>query len=378
MPGEKRLLMVAGTPIIAGGERNLLDLTIYALQRGFEVGLVAPGEGKLPGRIRSLGCPVWDVSMPKVLNPRSVWKIRKIVKAEGFEIVHAHGHLAGLYARSAALGLQGARSVYTLHGIHYPHYQSALKRSAFIFGERALKRSTDRFICVCRDDLETGRSIRIIDPERTDVIYNGIDPDAVTDPHEAALMRKKYDRGGGIVLHAGRFMPQKDHHTLIEAIPLMLEESPRTVFLLAGSGRLLQREKEHALHLGIPEESLVFLGESGEVDSLLAMCDIFVLPSLWEGFPYVILEAMRAAKPVVVTDRGGTPEAVVNGDNGLIIKPGDPRSLAIAVNKLLQDPHEAAAMGRRGRERLHDFSLESMAVKTLEVYEHALHSNLGT
>ncbi|MBN2025471.1 MAG: glycosyltransferase family 4 protein [Actinobacteria bacterium] len=374
MPGEKRLLMVAGTPILAGGERNLLDLTTYVLDRGFEVGLIAPGEGELPRRIRSLGCPVWEASMPKMLNPRSVWKIRKVVKEEGFEIVHAHGHLAGLYARTAALGLHDARSVYTLHGIHYPHYHSVLKRTAFIIGERVLKRSTDHFICVCKSDLETGRSLRIIDPESTDVIYNGIDPDAGVDAYKAAELRNRYNRGGGIVLHAGRFMPQKDHYTLIASIPQVLEESPRTVFLLAGSGRLLQREKEHAVNLGIPGESLVFLGESGEVDNLLAICDIFVLPSLWEGFPYVILEAMRAAKPVVVTDSGGTPEAVVHGDTGFVIKPGDPGSLAIAVKDLLRNPEEAAAMGRRGRERLKDFSLESMARKTLEVYDRVLYS----
>ena len=121
--------------------------------------------------------------MPKLPDPRSIFKIRKILEAEDFDIVHAHGHLAGLYARVAALGLRDTRTVYTLHGIHYPHYRNPLKRTAFVMGERILKRSTDRFICVCRSDLETGRAIRIVDPDRTDVIYNGIDPDAVFLPH---------------------------------------------------------------------------------------------------------------------------------------------------------------------------------------------------
>jgi len=378
MAGANRLLMVAGTSIIAGGERNLLDLTAYALKKGYKVSLLAPGEGALPERMRSLGCRVWSVSMPKLPHPRTIFKIRRILETEGFDIVHAHGHLAGLYARVAARGLRDTRTVYTLHGIHYPHYRNPLKRTAFVTGERMLKRSTDRFICVCKSDLETGLALRIVDPARSDVIYNGIAPVPSTDPERSARLRDLYDRGGGIVLHAGRFMPQKDHHTLIEAVPLVLKNRPLASFILAGSGRLLSREKEHAASLGIPGESLAFLGESHEIDNLLAACDVFVLPSLWEGFSYVILEAMRAAKPVVATDRGGTPEAVVNGDNGLIIKPGDPRSLATAINKLLQDPHEAAAMGRRGRERLHDFSLESMAVKTLEVYEHALNSKPGT
>ncbi len=364
----KSVLMVAGTPILAGGERNLLDLASYALDEGFEVGLVAPGEGELPRRMRSLGCPVWSASMPEIPNPASLHAIRRILKTEGFAIVHAHGHRAGLYARAAACALRDVRTVYTLHGIHYPHYRNPFRKMAFIAGERLLKPSTDSYICVCRSDLESARTLRIVAPRRTEVIYNGIDPYAGADLERAARLRSLYDRGGGIVLHVGRFMPQKDHHTLIASVPLVLEEFPRAVFLLAGSGRLLQREKEHAARLGIPGESLVFLGESGEVDNLLAACDIFVLPSLWEGFPYVILEAMRAAKPVIATDAGGGPEAISDEENGILIRPCDAPGLARAVMRLLGDPEEAETMGRLGRERLHGFSLEGMARRTLEIY----------
>lgn len=366
------VLMVAGTPILAGGERNLLDLATYARDRGFTVGLVAPGEGRLPQRMRALGCPIWDVTMTKAPSPVSIIKLRKIIVREGFTTIHAHGHLAGLYARSAAAGLKDVRTIYTLHGIHYPHYGNPLKRAAYTTGDKALKRFTGHFICVCRYDLETGTRLGIVDPDRTSVIQNGIGPLPELDPSRVAGLRQRYDRGGGIILHAGRFRPEKDHHTLIEAVPLVLEKHPDAVFLLAGSGKLLEREKEHAAGLGEVAGSIHFLGESSEVDMLMQACDLMVLPSLWEGFPYVVLEAMRAAKPVVATDSGGTSEAVEHGKTGLLIKPGDPRTLAAAICRLLADPREAAAMGRRGRDRLEDFSLESMARQTLGLYTEAI------
>jgi glycosyltransferase involved in cell wall biosynthesis len=253
--------------------------------------------------------------------------------------------------------------------VHYPHYRNPLKSKAFIAGERRLKSSTDRFICVCRYDFDTAKELRIIEPDLTSVIYNGVRTVSYADQDRAAELRKLHDRGGGIVLHAGRFMPQKDHYTLIEALPPVLKEHPDTTFLLAGSGRLLDRERSHAAGLGIPPESLVFLGESTEMEELLAACDFMVLTSLWEGFPYVVLEAMREGKAVVSTRVGGVPEAVTDGENGLLVEAKSPGAFAKAVNHLLNHPEEMAGMGQQGLEKVKDFSLESMAHKTLELYE---------
>jgi glycosyltransferase involved in cell wall biosynthesis len=376
MANDKSILMVAGTPVLAGGEQNLLDLTVAAQNDGYKVGLVSPPEGALANTgntvalmAYSLACKVLYAPMPKLPHPGSVRRIRAVLEEEGYGIVHAHGHLAGMYARLAARSLDKPRTVYTLHGVHYPHYRNPLKSKAFIAGERMLKSSTDRFICVCRHDLDTARELGIIEPDRTTVIYNGVRTSSPADQDRAADLRKLYDRGGGIVLHAGRFMPQKDHHTLIEALPLVLEEHPETTFLLAGSGRLLDKEKAHAARLDIPEDALVFLGESREMDQLMAACDFLVLSSLWEGFPYVVLEAMREGKAMVSTRVGGVPEAVDDGENGLLVESGSPDAFAKAVNHLLDHPEKTAAMGQQGLERVKDFSLESMAHKTLEIYE---------
>lgn len=372
--GEKSVVMVAGTSALAGGERNLLDLAEAARDDGWWVGLIAPGEGKLTREARALGLPVWQAPMPRFPNPLSLLKIRRILRREAFRIVHAHGHFAGLHARLAALGLGGVRTVYTLHGIHYPHYRNQLKARAFILGERALKHFTDLFICVCDHDVRLGTELGIIDPARTAMIHNGVklEVEVEVDASRVADLHARYDRGGGLVLHVGRFMYQKDHHTLIEAVPLVLGAHPDVIFLLAGGGELMEREKRFAESLGIPAESLVFLGETDAVDELLAACDFLVLPSLWEGFPYIVLESMRAGRAVIATATGGTPEAVVHGENGLLIGTRDPGALAAAVNRFLDHPEEAAAMGRRGRELVRRFDLEATTKQTLEAYARLL------
>lgn len=364
----RSVLMVAGTPTLAGGERNLLDLAEAARQAGWKVGAAVPGEGKLAGRLRALGLPVWQVPMPRIPHPLSLRRIRNVLKQGAFHIVHAHGHFAGLHARLAALGCQGLKTVYTLHGIHYPHYPSRLKREAFIIGERILKPFTDLFICVCKHDVEAGTRLGIIDPRKTVMIPNGVRLEVEVDASRIRELRFLYDRGGGLVLHVGRFMYQKDHHTLIESVPAVLRVHPRVTFILAGGGELMEREKRHAESLGIPRDALVFLGESDEVDELIAACDFLVLPSLWEGLPYVVLEAMRSGKAVIATGTGGTPEVVLHGKNGLIIEPRNAKALATAVNRLLDHPHEAAAMGRRGRELVKRFELGKTTRQALEAY----------
>jgi len=368
MKAEKSVLMVAGTPTLTGGERNLLDLAEAARGEGWRVGLIVPGEGKLTREARALGLPVWHAAMPRVPDPLSLARMRRICRREGFSIVHAHGHFAGLHARLAALGCRGVRTAYTLHGIHYTHYRNRAKAKAFIWGERVLKPFTDLFICVCERDVETGARLGIIDPARTAMIHNGVRVEVEVDAARVAELRSTFDRGGGLVLHVGRFMYQKDHHTLIEAVPAVLCAHPRATFLLAGGGELMEREKRHAEDLGIPDEALVFLGESEEVDELMAACDFLVLPSLWEGLPYVALEAMRAGKAVIATGTGGTPEAVLHGENGLIIEPRDAGALAAAVIHLLDRPEEAAAMGRRGRELVKRFDLRETTARTLASY----------
>lgn len=195
--------------------------------------------------------------------------------------------------------------------------------------------------------------------EKIVTIPNGIDLSAATSQlgeQGRARLREELGLGDGdhIVAVVARLHPQKGHRYLIEALPSILERVPNAVFLFAGDGPLreeLEREVERA-QVG---HAVRMLGARNDVPDLLAISSLFVLPSLWEGMPNAVMEAMAAGLPVVATGVDGTPEVVVHGETGLLVPAKDPESLASAIVALLLDEEKRRAFGVAGRERISQF-----------------------
>jgi glycosyltransferase involved in cell wall biosynthesis len=152
----------------------------------------------------------------------------------------------------------------------------------------------------------------------------------------------------------------KGHVTLIKSIPLILESYPNAKFVLVGEGGQRLHIESLCRELGV-SESVTFAGQVLDVRSYLERFDVFVLTSFAEGASNALLEAMATGLPVVVTEVGGNKEAVIDGQNGLLVPPGDPAALAGAILGLLKNPEMARQMGRCGRARIEqEFSLTSM------------------
>jgi glycosyltransferase involved in cell wall biosynthesis len=159
-----------------------------------------------------------------------------------------------------------------------------------------------------------------------------------------------------------------DHQKGIDQLLAAIPEVPAATFCVAGEGDLRSTLEELAERLGISDR-VVFLGHRTDIPRLLIGCDLFVLPSRYEGFPLSVLEAMAAAKPVVATAVGGTPEAVVDGATGYLTTPGDPAGLAACIRLALSDPPRAREMGLRGRERVHElYSAPAMVAAYTRLY----------
>ena len=168
-----------------------------------------------------------------------------------------------------------------------------------------------------------------------------------------------------IVFTPARLHSQKGHMYLLEAAALV----PDALFVLAGDGPERDRLEAFARRLGI-EGRVRFLGHRRDIPQLLASCDLFVLPSLYEGLPVTVLEAMAAGKPVVATDIGGTDEAVMHGATGLLVPPGSPVDLATAIRTLLSDQRLAARLAEAGRAwAVQEFSSASMVRGVTRVYD---------
>jgi glycosyltransferase involved in cell wall biosynthesis len=201
------------------------------------------------------------------------------------------------------------------------------------------------------------------------VVHNGIRQapfERAADP--AIRVSLAVDPTTPLVLTPARLHMQKGHEYLINAIPSI----PKAVFVFAGDGPEKSALEALADRLRV-RSRIRFLGERNDVPDLLASCDLFVLPSLYEGLPISVLEAMAASKPVIATRTGGTDEAVVHQETGLLVAPRNAHELATAVRALLDDPSLASRLATAGRERaISKFSSKAMAEGVTRVYDDLL------
>jgi glycosyltransferase involved in cell wall biosynthesis len=200
---------------------------------------------------------------------------------------------------------------------------------------------------------------------RVAALQNAIDVDRFRHAEQDLRSGLIGDLDRVVVLTLARLDFQKGLEYLIEAIPRV----PGALFVIAGDGPDRSRLEAKARECGIGNR-VVFLGHRDDIPELLAACDIYVLPSLFEGLPVSVLEAMAAGKPVIATDIGGTNEAVVPGVTGMLVAAADAGALAREIDRLVHDPERRAAMGRAGQERVSDlFTVERMARRIMEAYE---------
>jgi glycosyltransferase involved in cell wall biosynthesis len=175
-----------------------------------------------------------------------------------------------------------------------------------------------------------------------------------------------------IILTVARLHPQKGHKYLIEAIPHILRDFPQARFLFVGEGELHEELTRQVKKANL-SEYVHFLGVRQDVPQLLAISDLFVLPSLWEGLPNSVLEAMAAGVPVIATNVDGTPEIINDGDVGILVQPADPSELEQAICRLLKDKPLRVSIAKSARERVErKFSRDANTTAFIGLYQRLL------
>jgi len=212
-----------------------------------------------------------------------------------------------------------------------------------------------------------------ISNEKISVIYNGVNIKSQDNAYEQnAKIPFKIENEDRILMTVGRLHEQKGHCYLIQAVSEVRKEFPKVKLLITGEGEEENNLKKLVKSLDLTNE-VIFAGLSSDIEGIFPMAELFILPSLWEGLPNALLEAMAAGKPVVATKVGGIPEIVVHGETGILIPPRNPHALAIAIVDLLQDRLKAKDMGEAGRIRAGKrFSIYKMIEKTENLYQELL------
>jgi glycosyltransferase involved in cell wall biosynthesis len=336
----RQVAFVVGTT--AGGTGAHVRMLAAGLaRRGMAVSVFGPasaaavlGVASLPG----VGfTPVEFGDRPRPGDAAAVLRLRRALRAAPPGVVHAHGLRAGALTVLALAGAGGGRRrrpaiVVTVHNAP-PHGGGA---AAWVYRilEWMVARGADLVLCVS-PDLE--RQMRAAGARRVGrAVVPAPDMPAGTQPASAASAA-----GAPVVFAAGRLAPQKGFGVLLEAAARWRDLEPAPLLVIAGDGPLAGELRARAAALGVRAE---FPGRRDDIPALLASAAVFVLPSLWEGQPLVLQEALRAGVPVVATHAGGIPD-LTGDDAALLVPPGDAARLADAVRSVLRDP----ALGTRLR-----------------------------
>lgn len=289
-------------------------------------------------------------------------------EARGFDVVHAHSY--GFHHTLAALlaaKLAGKPFVLTPH--FHPHWsmeagprRATLRRGFDALAKGLLLGSPEAVVCVSRAEAGLLGAPR---PGRVRVVPNGVDPG----PFEAARgdsYRAKLGLRGPAALFVGRLAVNKGLFTLLEA----WQAVPGATLLVVGDGHLAHPLAERARALGLAGR-VRLLGPLPQEELLqaYAACDAFVLPSEYEAFGIVLLEAMAAGKPCIATRTGGVGEVVQHGKTGLLVPVGDARALGEALRRVLDDPALAEALGEAGRQRVREgFTWDAVTARVEALY----------
>jgi glycosyltransferase involved in cell wall biosynthesis len=217
---------------------------------------------------------------------------------------------------------------------------------------------------------------RLLPESKVFCIFNGINAEPFIGKDDKKMSALKEAIGltevDFVIGTVARLVWFKGLQTLISALPNVLATCQQTRLLIVGDGPLRQELEQQSRQLGI-HERVFFLGEREDVSDLLTLLDVFVLPSVSEGMPITILEAMAAAKPIVATRVGGIPDTVSEGQTALLVEPKDANALAEAIIRLYQNHDLRISMGKAGRELvLSDFTSEKMVERTVHLYNSLL------
>jgi glycosyltransferase involved in cell wall biosynthesis len=232
--------------------------------------------------------------------------------------------------------------------------------------------SVDRIIGVSHHEMELLQQIMDIDSSKIRYIPNGIDFSRFEPIPKPNMFKQKFKPKGNIILYVGRLASNKGLEVLVRAAPAVLKEYPETTFVFVGEDEGMEETlKTQAKKLGI-SKNLLFTGHIKSEElflSAFAACDVFVLPSEYEAFGIVLLEAMACKKPVIGTRVGGVPEAIGKEGAGVVVEYEDDVALAEEINKLLEDNSRRKKMGEIGRMRVRkNFTWASVVNQIENVY----------
>jgi glycosyltransferase involved in cell wall biosynthesis len=344
---------------------------------------LSPADPTMERLLRRQGIPHVDLGMRGFWDIRAVHRLARLVRQRRIEILHTNlsradwvGRLAGCIARTPVV-------VSSIRNLHLEMYRAEYGRVVAALASR-LDRWTGRWVdafIALSEDVSARLASEGYPRERIVLIPNSVDLEGLQDMREDPERKQRLlnlPENAIVVGTVAVFKEQKGYPYLIEAAARIRRTRPDVHFLVVGSGPKASEIHRQIIERGL-ECAFVCVGQQVDVLPYLAAMDVFVLPSLWEGMPRALMEAMAAGIPAVGTNVSGIRDLIEDGVTGFLVPAGDASSLAEAIMSMLADPVRARGFGEAARRRIQErHSASVSALRHVELYADLLGRFNGT
>lgn len=356
------ILFISSIQMWGGGEVWLLDIMSGLKERGHSVSLICRPQTELVHNALSQGFDVHTIRIGGDFDPFVIWNARRIMKKKNIDVICTNMD-KDLRFGGIAAKLAGVRGIVPSREIDYPLKNTLRYRFTYNFLATKIvvnSKATQQTIL---------SSAPWLDAQRTKVIYKGIDLSRY-DHGTTSDIRKEFQlpSSSPLITFVGQLDERKGLQYLLEAWRSVHVEFPEAILFIVGKGKMENEIKQSIVQHNL-QKNITMAGFRNDVPNILLQSSMLVLPSLWEGFGYVLVEAMAAKLPTVATATSSIPEIVEHNTSGILVPPKDSASLARAISSLLSDPSKAAIMGMRGRQIVEEkFSRERMIDEFEQVF----------
>lgn len=377
---EMNILYVITKLELGGAQKHLLTLMRNLNHKKYNLFLFTADSGLLMPDFLSIdNIKVrQSVFLDRPINPfrdtAALIELVNFIKKNKIQIVHTHSSKAGILGRIAAK-LAGVKIViHTVHGWSFNDYQPLFLRTVFIWLERLTAKFSDILIVVSEHDMRKGLMCRIGDASKYKIIRYGINYSEFKPDGGNAREKLGINSDDLVVGMVACFKPQKAPLDFVRMAFKVRRDFSSVKFILIGDGILRKKIERLIRRLGL-DNTIILSGWQKDIPFFLSAIDVFVLTSLWEGFPIAILEAVSAGVPIVATNTGGICEIIKDGENGLLVKQKDIGAMAESLLRLLRSKDlRRRFAGQASRILKTDFYFQNMVEKTSVLYDNLITS----
>ena len=363
-------------PLLSGVQRVTLEELTRLNRSLFEPFVICKEPGPLTEALEKAGIPFFCVpELVREISPladlRALMRLKRLFREQKFDILHTHSSKTGILGRLAGRLAGVPLVMHTVHGYAFPAARNTFQKLFYFLMEWIGARLTDALVVLNQNDFEIAAKRLGVPLDKLHLIPNGVDPERYSPPslevrNKIRLERFGIGKDGVAIGMVGRLWRQKNPECFVKAGIELLKNNPLSIhFFLIGDGE--EREKlEGLIKASGNQQAIHILGWRDDADRLLDGLDIFVLPSLWEGMPLAILEAMASSLQVVASNIPGNRDLVEDAENGYLFELNNEKVLVEKLRKLINDPALRNRLGESGRKKVQANYTLNERVKTME------------